>query len=65
MDELPYFNEPKPLRPGLHCVRQALPADDEGLFSAARLTEVVEYLRWGKNLNLPKHWREGVSWPGR
>jgi hypothetical protein len=50
--------------PGLDTVQRAPAASEgDGLFKAARLEEVVAYLRAGTNLRLPKHWRDGIHWP--
>lgn len=62
LDTRPEHLYPIELPPGLVSVRNAPPAHHDDLFTNARLQEVVVYLRAGKNLDLPKHWREGVSW---
>lgn len=55
---------PHPMPPGLDTVQRAPAASEgDGLFKAARLEEVVAYLRAGTNLRLPKHWRDGIHWP--
>ena len=55
---------PHPMPPGVDTVQRAPTASEgDGLFKAARLGEVVTYLRAGTNLRLPKHWRDGIHWP--
>ena len=38
-------------------ILEATPSDQQGLFATADLGSVYLYLRGGKNLKLPDHWK--------
>ena len=51
---------PSPLPPAIESFQQ-MSVDDHGLgLEYAALDEVYKYLRFGKHLKIPKHWREHV-----
>ncbi len=52
---------PSPTPAGVDTL-MATPPDD-GLFRSADLLAVFRYLRGGKRLNLPKHWKEIIPGP--
>ena len=56
-----HHSYPSPVPPGVETV-DATPLD-QGLFSTANLMDVVKYLRYGKNLNLPDHWKAIIPKP--
>lgn len=59
---------PSPLPSGPQ-ILGSMPDDDGGLFGFARLEEAFDYIRRGKGLELPAHWRDNnlipLSLPAR
>ena len=51
----PMIPSPSPTGPE---ILMSTPEDEEGLFASADLGSVYKYLRGGKGLALPDHWRE-------
>lgn len=41
----------------------SIPPERKELFEHANLLEVVKYLRYGKRLDLPKHWKDVLPRP--
>ncbi len=58
-----YLESPDSYPTGISSVDASGDPDVESLFSSARLPEVVKYLRLGKHLKLPAHWRDKITVP--